>query len=56
MITQKVKLAVDEGDISDELYDMLLEAFIAKAKALGHVVDDRHVVTNWVLSAEIEEF
>jgi len=53
------KIVLDTGsvtDISDELYDMLLDAFIAKARAMGVTDPESPVVLldNWHIECELK--
>jgi len=55
-----VEIVLDASDtdfISDELYDMLLEAFVAKAQDMGYdiVENDRLVLGDWTIKAKLEE-
>jgi hypothetical protein len=55
-----VEIVLDVSDtdfISDELYDMLLEAFVAKAEAMGYdIVENDHLVLgDWTIKAKLEE-
>ena len=53
------KIVLDTGsvtDISDELYDMLLDAFMAKARAMGVPDPQSSVVLldNWRIECELK--
>jgi hypothetical protein len=55
-----VEIVLDASDtdfISDELYDMLLEAFVAKAQDMGYdIVENDHLVLgDWSIKAKLEE-
>jgi hypothetical protein len=55
-----VEIVLDASDtdfISDELYDMLLEAFVAKAQDMGYdIVENDHLVLgDWTIKAKLEE-
>jgi len=55
-----VEIVLDVSDtdfISDELYDMLLEAFVAKAQDMGYdIVENDHLVLgDWSIKAKLEE-
>ena len=53
-----VVLDVDDGEfVSDELYDLLLDAFVAKANAMGYdiVNTPQLVLGEWTLKAKLEE-
>ena len=55
-----VEIVLDVSDtdfISDELYDMLLEAFVAKAQDMGYdIVENDHLVLgDWTIKAKLEE-
>lgn len=53
-----VVLDVDSSDfMSDELYELLLDAFIAKAKDMGYdVVETPNlVIGSWTIKATLEE-
>jgi hypothetical protein len=55
-----VEIVLDASDtdfISDELYDMLLEAFVAKAQDMGYdIVENDHLVLGeWTIKAKLEE-
>lgn len=54
----EVELNVDSTDyIDDELYDMLLDAFIAKAKDMGYDVVNtpQLVLGDWSIKAVLQE-
>lgn len=53
------KIVLDTGsvtDISDELYDLLLDAFIAKARSLGLTDPESPLVLldNWHIECELK--
>lgn len=55
-----VEIVLDASDsdyVSDELYDMLLDAFVAKAQDMGYdIVENDHLVLGeWALKAKLEE-
>lgn len=55
-----VEIVLDASDsdyVSDELYDMLLDAFVAKAQDMGYdIVENDHLVLGeWSLKAKLEE-
>ena len=53
-----ITLAPDDTmDIPDDVYDILLEAFIAKAKRLGHDVTKTPniVIGDWTIKAQLTE-
>ena len=53
----EIVLDVDNTDlVSDELYDMLLDAFVAKAKEMGIDIVERKdlVLSEWTLKAKLE--
>lgn len=60
MINHKTEIVLDASDsdyVSDELYEMLLDAFVAKAQDMGHdIVENDHLVLGeWTLKAKLEE-
>ena len=55
-----VDVVLDVADtdfVSDELYDLLLDAFVAKAKSMGYdiVETPNLVIGEWTLRAKLEE-
>lgn len=55
-----VEVVLDIADtdmVSDELYDLLLEAFVAKAKDMGYDIIETPnlVIGSWTLKATLEE-
>jgi hypothetical protein len=53
----EIVLDVDSTDfVSDELYDMLLDAFVAKAQSMGIDIVNRPdlVLSDWTLKAKLE--
>jgi hypothetical protein len=53
----EITLSVDNTDeIPDELYDFLLDQFVAKAQVLGYdvVEDDTLVLSNWTIKAQLD--
>jgi len=56
-MTVKVVLSPDNTDeMPDELYDYLVEQFVAKAQEMGHdIVNSRKTLGNWRIECEIEE-
>ena len=53
----EIVLDVDNTDlVNDELYDMLLDAFVAKAKEMGIDIVERKdlVLSEWTLKAKLE--
>lgn len=53
----RVVLDVSDTDlVDDELYELLLDAFLAKALSMGYDVVDREdlVLGDWVLTAQLE--
>ena len=53
-----IVLEVSDTDfVSDELYDLLLDAFVAKAKDMGYdIVETPNLVLgDWTLKARLEE-
>lgn len=54
----EIVLDVSDSDyVSDELYDMLLDAFVTKAQDMGYdIVENDHLVLGeWSLKAKLEE-
>lgn len=57
MSLPEIVLDVDNTDlVSDELYDMLLDAFVARAKEMGIDIVERQdlVLSDWTLKAKLE--
>ena len=54
-MTIKVTLSPDNTDeLPDELYDYLVEQFVAKAQEMGHdIVNTTKVLDNWRIECEI---
>jgi hypothetical protein len=53
----EITLSVDNTDeIPDDLYDYLLDQFVAKAQELGYdvVEDDTLVLSNWTIRAQLD--
>ena len=53
----EIVLDVDNTDlVSDELYDLLLDAFVAKAREMGIDIVERQdlVLSDWTLKARLE--
>lgn len=55
-----VEVVLDIADtdmVSDELYDLLLDAFVAKAKDMGYDIIETPnlVIGSWTLKATLEE-
>lgn len=53
----EIVLDVDNTDlVNDELYDLLLDAFVAKAKEMGIDIVERKdlVLSEWTLKAKLE--
>lgn len=60
MITETLpEIVLDVGNtdyVSDELYDLLLDAFVAQAKDMGIDIVERNdlVLSDWTLKAKLE--
>ena len=54
-MTVKVVLSPDNTDeLPDELYDYLVEQFVAKAQEMGHdIVNTSKTLDNWRIECEI---
>lgn len=53
----EIVLDMDNTDlVSDELYDLLLDAFVAKAREMGIDIVERQdlVLSDWTLKARLE--
>ena len=44
-------------EVPEDLYDYLLDQFVAKAKEMGYdIVEEPYVLGNWRITCEIEPF
>ena len=44
-------------DVPEDLYEYLLDQFVAKAKEMGYdIAEDSYVLGNWKITCEIEPF